>query len=127
MAQRRLRGRDARSPEDISFAQLRLMNGIEPGEGCRAGRLAEEAGVSPATVTGMLDNLEKRGLLVRVRSTEDRRAVVIRLTDEGRRVRDDKRAEAREVFERALSTLPAEELAAAPRLLRLLANALEAL
>ncbi len=125
VAQRRLRGRDARHPGDLSFAQLRLLAALEEGEGCPAGRLGEQAGVSPATVTGMLDTLEQRGMVTRVRSTEDRRVILTRLTDEGRRARDEKRAEARAVFEEALSGLSPAELAAAPRVLRLMADVME--
>jgi DNA-binding MarR family transcriptional regulator len=125
VAQRRLRGRDARHPGDLSFAQLRLLAALEEGESCPAGQLAQQAGVSPATVTGMLDNLEQMGMVTRVRSTEDRRVVLTRLSDEGRRARDEKRSEARAAFGRALSSLAPDELAAAPRVLRLLATAME--
>lgn len=38
----------------------------------------------PATVVGILDRLEKQGLVVRIRSTEDRRVVRVELTAQGR-------------------------------------------
>src|SRR5690349_22342580 len=38
---------------------------------------------SPGNVTLVIDNLEKRGLARRERSTEDRRRVAVHLTDEG--------------------------------------------
>jgi len=45
--------------------------------------LAEQAGVSRATVTGLLDGLERSGLLVRLHNTADRRMVNVQLTEEG--------------------------------------------
>jgi DNA-binding MarR family transcriptional regulator len=127
VAQRRLRGRDAQHPGDLSFAQLRVLAALEEGHSCPTGQRAEKAGVSPATVTGMLDNLEQMGIVTRVRSAEDRRVVLARLTDEGRRLRDQKRQEVRGAFEQALTSLSARDLAAAPRLLCLLAGAMEAM
>jgi DNA-binding MarR family transcriptional regulator len=38
----------------------------------------------PATVVGILDRLEKQGLVARIRSTEDRRVVRVELTGQGR-------------------------------------------
>jgi DNA-binding MarR family transcriptional regulator len=125
--QRRLRGRDSCHPGELSFAQLRLLAALEEEEGSPAGRLAAQAGVSPATVTGMLDTLEQMGVVTRVRSESDRRVVLTRLTDDGRRRRDRKRAAARRTFEEALAALSPEELACAPRILRLLAGAMEAM
>lgn len=127
VAQRRLRGRDARQPGALSFAQLRVLAALEEAGGSPAGRLAEHAGVSPATVTGMLDGLEQAGIVTRVRSEADRRVVLIRLTDAGRRLRDDRRAGVRAAFAEAFSVLDPQELAAAPRVLRLLASAMEAM
>ena len=48
-----------------------------------------------STVTGIIDRMEREGLVVRERSTEDRRVVHIRLTDEGReaRARHSRRAD----------------------------------
>jgi DNA-binding MarR family transcriptional regulator len=49
------------------------------------GQLARAMNLSPATVCGILDRLEARGLVVRERQTEDKRRVVVRLSAAGRR------------------------------------------
>ncbi|MFE1232091.1 MarR family winged helix-turn-helix transcriptional regulator [Streptomyces sp. NPDC059442] len=46
--------------------------------------LAQDLDLAPASVTGRLDALEKRGLVRRTQSTTDRRRVVVELTDTGR-------------------------------------------
>lgn len=46
--------------------------------------LAQDLDLAPASVTGRLDALEKRGLVRRTPSTTDRRRVVVGLTDAGR-------------------------------------------
>lgn len=45
--------------------------------------LAEKAGVTRATMTGLIDGLEQSGLVERLYDKEDRRSVQIRLTDAG--------------------------------------------
>ena len=50
--------------------------------------LAEHAGVTRATMTGLIDTLEKDHLVVREPDVEDRRAIHVRLTGEGRAVLD---------------------------------------
>jgi DNA-binding MarR family transcriptional regulator len=40
----------------------------------------------PATVVGILDRLESRGLVKRIRSKDDRRVVKVQLTDDGKKV-----------------------------------------
>jgi len=127
IAQRRLRGRDARHAGELSFAQARLLAALDADAACPAGTLAEHAGMTPASVTCMLDTLEHKGLVTRERSERDRRIVLTRLTEGGRALRDQKRSEARRVFAQALGTLDPGELAAAPRVLRVLADAMEAL
>ena len=47
-----------------------------------ASALARTAGLHPATMTGILDRLEKAGWIVRERDPEDRRAVVVRASRE---------------------------------------------
>lgn len=50
----------------------------------RVSDLATKMYLHPATIVGILDRLEKRGLISRTRSTEDRRVVEVNLTDDGR-------------------------------------------
>ena len=52
--------------------------------GAGAGAIADAARLSQATVTALLDRLEERSLVVRQRSAQDRRRVVVALTDAGR-------------------------------------------
>jgi len=46
--------------------------------------IARRMYLHPATVVGILDRLEKQRLVVRIRSTEDRRVVRVELTAQGR-------------------------------------------
>lgn len=49
-------------------------------------RLAREVYLSPSTVVGILDRLEAKGYVQRERSREDRRVVVISITEAGRAI-----------------------------------------
>ena len=126
VAQRRLRGRDARHTGELSFAQARVLAALDD-DGCPASKLADKAGMTPASVTCMLDALEHQGLVTRVRSERDRRIMLTHLTERGRLLGDQKRTAARRVFEDALARLNPDELAATPRVLRLLAAVMEAM
>jgi DNA-binding MarR family transcriptional regulator len=50
------------------------------------GTLAQRVNLSQATVTDILNRLEKRGLVRRVRSETDRRRVLVEGTEEGKRL-----------------------------------------
>ena len=51
--------------------------------------LAEKAGVSRATMTGLIDGLDKEGLIVRVSNVTDRRKLHIKLTAAGQAKLDE--------------------------------------
>jgi DNA-binding MarR family transcriptional regulator len=53
------------------------------------GRLAELVGVAVPNATGLVDRMEQRGLVTRERVADDRRVVLVRVTDAGREVADD--------------------------------------
>lgn len=79
--------------------------------------LAERCFVTPATVTGVVDRLERDGLVARARGTDDRRVVRVRLTDDGReRLRRTKTAAAKEMAP-VFGDLPAREEAVVRRFL----------
>lgn len=54
------------------------------GEGIAPKVLADQAGITRATVTGLLDGLERDGLVERHANIEDRRALNIQLTSKGK-------------------------------------------
>ena len=49
-----------------------------------AGELAEEVNLSQGTVTDILNRLEQKGQLLRTRDSQDRRRVIVQLTDKAR-------------------------------------------
>jgi DNA-binding MarR family transcriptional regulator len=51
-----------------------------------AGELARATGLRPAATTAMVDRLSARGLVQRVRSPEDRRQVLVRMTEKGQQL-----------------------------------------
>jgi DNA-binding MarR family transcriptional regulator len=50
-----------------------------------AGALGRASGLSSGAVTTLIDRLERAGYVRRVRDTEDRRRVLVAMTDEARR------------------------------------------
>jgi DNA-binding MarR family transcriptional regulator len=54
-----------------------------PEQSIAMAELAESMGVSPRNITGLVDNLERDGLVERVPDPRDRRSVLARLTEKG--------------------------------------------
>jgi DNA-binding MarR family transcriptional regulator len=110
-AQRQLRGRESQRRGPLTFAQYRLLLRLDESEGCTGNELAAAAGVSAASVTQMLDQLEAQGVVARERSLVDRRVVVARLTPSGRERLAAKRGELDAAWRAAFGELSDEELA----------------
>ena len=70
------------------FLTLIVMN-RKPDEEINPSSLAEKIGVKRATMTGLLDGLERDMLIQRLAHSNDRRKVVVRLTKKGRHVLDE--------------------------------------
>ena len=67
----------------LTAPQILLLQAIRKFEGAAIGQLANEVSLSQATVTSILDRLEKKGYLERERSTVDKRKVHVQLTKRG--------------------------------------------
>jgi len=118
-AERRLRGREQhRGGGDLSHHQIRALFHLAKEPEVTAGCLAKNAELSPASMTAMLDQLEREGYVTRRRSEEDRRQVFVALTPEGREKMAEKRAGWNEMWLAALGEHSDEELAAAVRVIR---------
>ena len=61
-----------------------LLNRCSKDEASTPAALADESGVTRATMTGLLDTLEKDGVIRREADRHDRRTVLVRLTETGR-------------------------------------------
>ncbi|ACE84827.1 transcriptional regulator, MarR family [Cellvibrio japonicus Ueda107] len=68
----------------VTGPQLRLLQLIRNHQGSTLRELADAMSLSQATVTSIMDRLESRGLLVRIRSDRDKRKIHPELTDSGR-------------------------------------------
>lgn len=91
----------------------------------KVSELASAAGISAPTATRTLDGLTKQGLVERHTSDEDRRCVLVALTDDGRHALTTKEREVRAMRRRVARLLTDEERAEATRLLLRLADAME--
>jgi MarR family transcriptional regulator, lower aerobic nicotinate degradation pathway regulator len=68
---------------DISIIQTRLLGVLRDREPTMHG-LATLLGLEKSSVTGLVDRAERRGLVARVPSSADGRAVLVSLTPDGR-------------------------------------------
>ena len=112
----------------ITARQATLLWLVKRSPGLSLVELAAEEGISPPAMSGHVDRLERSGLLERVRSSDDRRRVGLRLTDDGERMTRRVRARRTTWLADRLKALEASELEAieiaVPALMRLLeANA----
>lgn len=67
----------------LTPAQLMVMQTLRENIQLTTGELAKEMALTQATVTSILDRLEKKALIARQRGTEDKRKVWLSLTDDG--------------------------------------------
>jgi DNA-binding MarR family transcriptional regulator len=71
--------------QGLTHAGWQVLIRLGHEDGLTQREVAERCYVTQATVTGVVDTLEREGLVVRERGTEDRRVVRVRLTKEGRK------------------------------------------
>lgn len=64
-------------------ADLRCLDWLTGGP-MTAGQLSVATGLRPAATTALIDRLERRGLIQRVRGQDDRRQVMVDMTSHGR-------------------------------------------
>ena len=73
----------------ISMTHLHILWVLDHHGDLTMSRLAEMLDVSFSNATGLIDRMEERGLVERVRVPDDRRVVLVRASAEGARIRDE--------------------------------------
>ncbi|HEX3769241.1 MAG TPA: MarR family transcriptional regulator [Polyangiaceae bacterium] len=95
---------------ELTGPQLTVLKVLESVGDLSLSELSERIRAQNSTVTGIIDRMEREGLVVRARSTEDRRVVNIRLTDKGSKIAREIAVEPIEIFRTALQSLSAAEM-----------------
>lgn len=88
-------------------------------------QIAEEGGFSKATLTGVLGTLEGRGLVTREKSDTDGRLVLVKMTDEGRKLMDGLFPKFNKQEQVVSGAIPADQRADVAEALRLLTKRAE--
>ena len=126
-AVRRARGASAGPPQALTLSQYGLLELMRERDSARVRDLAEHAGVSAATATRILDTLERRGLVRRRQTREDRRGVSVTLTEPGRQALGEQHAWLRNRQRHFYGELQPGERELAPALLVGLADLIDEL
>lgn len=98
-------------PHGITLAQYFLLRHLWDDEGINQSELSERLGTTQPATVATVDSLEKRRLIKRMRSTDDRRMVRLYLTAKGRTMRDTLLGYARELSLQALDGVGPADLA----------------
>ena len=78
--------RSVLAPHELSWSAFVVLWVVWIWETSETREIAAEAGFSKATLTGVLNTLEKRGLASRKRSKDDGRLVLVTLSPKGRKL-----------------------------------------
>ncbi|WP_375201843.1 MarR family winged helix-turn-helix transcriptional regulator [Hyphococcus sp.] len=89
----------------LTPSQLILMELIAKSGGAAPSALAKEISLSHATVTALIDKLEKRSLLKRTPDATDKRRVTVLLTEEGAGILENAPSILQQRFERGFEKL----------------------
>jgi DNA-binding MarR family transcriptional regulator len=95
---------------DLTGPQLTVVKMLEQIGELSLSELSERIRAQNSTVTGIIDRMEREGLVVRERSKEDRRVVYIRLTPKGKKLAEDVPIETWQIFRDALDSLSQAEV-----------------
>jgi DNA-binding MarR family transcriptional regulator len=73
----------------VSLVHLNVLTLLEASGPMPMGRLAEQLDISVASITGVIDRMEARGLVERRRDSEDRRVILVHPGKGGRKLFED--------------------------------------
>lgn len=110
---------------DMSMPQMKVLMLLNNHETLKVSEIAEKMGASLSNTTGLLDRLEKSSFITRAPSEEDRRSVVVQLTENAKDIFRSLYQKGHVKLKRSLETLTAEEKQTVNQGLAILARALD--
>ena len=112
------------APYDITLAQWGALLAVDRTGSASPSDVAERVGIDRGAATRLIARMEHKNLLERAADTSDKRAVVLRLTDDARRLMPTLMARSQQVNADALAALPEAEADALVAGLSILLNGL---
>jgi MarR family transcriptional regulator, organic hydroperoxide resistance regulator len=98
------------SRDGVTVCHWYYLRILSEHDGLNQRELSEKVGVHPNTAVPALDNMEKHGLVKRVRDANDRRRMCVHLTPKGRRLRDEMIPDVKAMLHRSIAHLTPAEL-----------------
>lgn len=95
----------------VSMTQILVLSMLQRHGEVPMSRLAELIDVSVSNATGLVDRMEERGYVERVRVPDDRRVVIVRMTEVGARLLDDMELLRENTLREVLERLAPDQLA----------------
>lgn len=112
--------------DGLSQRQCSILRTLVAQEGARLSDLAAQSGITPSAMTRVLEKLEARGLVERVRGSQgDGRAATVRITAAGRRTRKQLDQLMRDRTNQIIDSIPARQRKQVLEALQLLNGAIE--
>ncbi len=96
----------------LTGPQFQMLGLIARKQVCNVSYLADKLEVKPSAITVMIDRLVQNGYVHRRHDEQDRRAVLLSVTERGAEVLEEAKKKSREVLKRQLSVLTEQELEA---------------
>jgi len=110
---------------ELTPAQYSLLNLLWEKDSLQFNELASACCCSPSTITGIVDTMEKNGLVARVPNPNDRRSLLVKLTERGRAL-ENATPSLEKIFENCCGGMQPDELRRLVELLRKLDSTISA-
>jgi DNA-binding MarR family transcriptional regulator len=106
----------------LTGSQLLVLKMLQPAGQLSLSELSEKIRAKNSTVTGIIDRMERDGIVLRNRSEEDRRVVHLSLTPKGRKLAQAAAVDPMHLFRALLEDLPQKDAAELERIMKRLAG-----
>jgi len=98
------------SRDGVTVCHWYYLRILSEHDGLNQRELSQKVGVHPNTAVPALDNMEKHGLVKRMRDANDRRRMCVHLTPKGRRLREEMIPHVKSMVYRSVAHLAPAEL-----------------
>ena len=109
----------------LKLSRIKALYAFRGQDSSTMTELADNIGAKLPSMTMMIDNLAEEGLVERARDEQDRRKVIVRLTDKGLQVREEFLEQRKQIAQQLFARLSKEDEQELMRLLERVCDILE--